>query len=187
MKRINPQTGEPYKRGFQNENGLYFIQYLTKKLDKEGYFKLKWGPKEWIARSNKIATKWQKDNKEISNKRNAAQRLRNKGRARELLTNAKNRAKEKNLDFNLTKLWVLQKLDAGVCELSGIPFDLQPTDKTHFNPFSPSIDKIDAKKGYTFDNSRVIITSLNMALGEYGLDLYLQVAKKVIKHQKRKL
>lgn len=81
-------------------------------------------------------------------------------------------------------MWVLQKLENGVCELSGINFDLSSPNGTAFNPYSPSIDKIDSKKGYTFDNCRVIITALNIALSEYGLGTYLEIAEKVISKQK---
>lgn len=188
MKRINPNTGVPFKRGDIREDGLLFIQYLTKQKDEQGYFKLKFGPQIWIDRSNLVATQWQKDHKDIHNKRRLDQRYASpRSRAFGMLSSAKSRAKKKFLDFNLTKLWVIQKLEAGCCELSGIPFDFTRSEKSNFNPLSPSIDRIDNSKGYTFDNCRVILTALNVALSEYGLDLYIKIAKKVISSQKRKM
>lgn len=188
MKRLNPNTNLPYKRGDKNEDGRLFIQYITKQLDKEGYYKLKFGPKEWIDRSNKNAKAWQKLHQDIHNKRNNMQRYASpRQRAVGMLCSAKNRAKKKGVDFNITKLWLIQKLENGFCELSGLPFDFSQSKNSNFNPMSPSIDRIDSKKGYTFDNCRVILTSLNVALSEYGLDHYLMVAKKVISTQKHKL
>jgi len=188
MKRINPKTGLHFKRGDVHEDGRLFVQYLTKQKDSEGYFKLKFGPKEWLERSNKNAIKWQKDNKKLHNKRRQGYYYSSpRQRAHVMLTSAKSRAKKKQLPFNLTKLWLLQKLENGTCELSGIPFDFSKSSKNNFNPMSPSIDRIDSSKGYTFDNCRVILTALNVALSEYGLGLYLEIAKKVISQQNKQL
>jgi hypothetical protein len=186
MKQINPNTGVPFKRGDMREDGLLFIQYLTTQKNEQGYFKLKFGPKSWIEKSNKTATAWQKANKDIHNKRNLEQRYASpRQRAVSMLTGARNRANKKGFECSLTKIWIIHKLENGFCELSGIPFDFSRPTKSNFNPLSPSIDRIDSKKGYTFDNCRVILTALNVALSEYGLDLYLEIAKKVISSQNK--
>lgn len=92
MKKLNPKTNLPYKRGFQREDGKLFIQYLTKNVDADGYYLLKWGDKSWIERSNKNSLEWQKNNKEICNKRNNQQRFSNRGRALALLLAAKKKS-----------------------------------------------------------------------------------------------
>ena len=35
MKRINPKTNLPFKRGDANENGLVFYQYITNRIKKK--------------------------------------------------------------------------------------------------------------------------------------------------------
>ena len=108
------------------------------------------------------------------------------GKASQLLSSAKNRAKIKNLEVSITKEWILNKLNIGICELSGLFFDFSNTGRINRNPFSPSIDRIDCNLGYTPNNCRVILLSMNDALNQYGLDHFLKVAKAVIDKHKEK-
>lgn len=185
MKKINPQTNYPYRAGDVNSfTGQVFLQYDKTRRDSDGYYRLKWGSAESLKAKNKSALAWQKAYPKRWQEINKKQLLNTRGRAGYLYRSAVIRAKKKGLPCTITKLWITQALDAGVCQLSGIPFDLTPTKASHFNPYSPSIDRIDSSKGYTFKNSRVILTALNVALSEYGLDTYLTIAKKVISKQK---
>ena len=92
----------------------------------------------------------------------------------------------KNLwDFDLTKEWIKEKIEAGHCEVSGEMFSCKVGEfSTHFNPYTPSIDRIDPSKGYTMNNCRMVLACVNMGIGEWGLDFYLKTAKSVIEHQK---
>jgi len=104
------------------------------------------------------------------------------GRAKSLLKNARNRAKKKNLDFNLTLEWVLEQLETGVSPLSGMKFSYEVSlGGCKRNPFAPSIDKIDSKKGYTPDNCRIITTYENMAISEYGFEFTVAYWQAVFK------
>ena len=42
MKRLNPETGQPFERGFQREDGKYFFQYDIKTVKRNGFFLEKW-------------------------------------------------------------------------------------------------------------------------------------------------
>jgi len=87
------------------------------------------------------------------------------GRASRLISTAKCRAKKKGRCFTLTPEWAKERLEVGICELSGLPFELgEPTGKGRSAgplPYAPSIDRIDQDKGYTVKNSRMILNCLN--------------------------
>lgn len=95
----------------------------------------------------------------------------------------KARCKADGLAFDLTKEWIESRLRAGVCEMSGLPFDL---DKKR-TPASPSIDRIDANGGYTQANCRMIIWFLNRALSDLGDDYACMVFERVLARRKPKL
>ena len=98
-----------------------------------------------------------------------------------MLNKCRERAKYHGWEMTLTKDWLEQKIKAGFCELSGLPFDLSfDTEFTH-NPNAPSIDRIDCNKGYTPENCRVVLWSLNHALSEYGLDYLIKVVNAIQK------
>ncbi len=87
----------------------------------------------------------------------------------------RNRSKKNNIAFDLTRQWLKKRLDRGVCELTGLSFDMAG----RRTPHSPSIDKIDPSKGYTKKNCRVILWSLNQALGNRGLEYMKMLFSKI--------
>lgn len=92
-----------------------------------------------------------------------------------LLWSARFCAKSKGLAFDLTHEWCAS-VWTGKCVLSGIEFDLGHARRGGM-PFSPSIDKIDPIGGYTQDNCRFILHSLNSFKGRgTDADLY-KIAK----------
>ena len=110
-------------------------------------------------------------NKDEIAKRHAEQHATIEGRAKKLLNGARSRAKKKNIDFNLTLEWIIEQLKRGMSPLSGKKFSYElPPHGYNNHPLSPSIDKIDSKKGYTQDNCRIITTYENTAISEYGLE-----------------
>lgn len=90
------------------------------------------------------------------------------GRARTLLSSAKSRAAKKGYAMDLTVEWIEERLQRGVCELSGLPFNMEATGS--FTSRSPTIDRRDASQGYTQDNCRLVLWALNTALGNWGED-----------------
>lgn len=98
--------------------------------------------------------------------RDACNRYARKHRAYILIRWARERAIEKGMEFDLDKhrAELQERMDLGVCELTGIPLTL--TGKRSFN--SPSLDRIDASRGYTYDNVRIICFAMNAALGNWG-------------------
>lgn len=80
-------------------------------------------------------------------------------RAGRLVAGAKQRT-----TCTLTMEWVRDKIAAGYCEVTGIPFDLEG----HGAParsFSPSLDRINPDEGYTPENTQVVAWIYNRAKG----------------------
>ena len=102
-----------------------------------------------------------------------ARRSMPEGRATRLLYSAKRRASQKNIAFGLSRDWVLSRLKAGTCELSGLPFDLTTGGRA---PYTPSIDRIDNSKGYTVENCRVILWALNAAFSTWGECVFREIS-----------
>lgn len=126
------------------------------------------------------STKWKEANVEDQIAKRKAQYTRRKREEREVsaLIGARNRAKQKGLEFTLTKEWV--KSRGSNCELSGLPFRPEYDGVYGRNPFAPSVDRIDSSKGYTPENSRLIFSCLNMGLGQWGLEEVAPVWEKVL-------
>ena len=97
-------------------------------------------------------------------------------KAQKMLSKAKERSLKKNLNFSLSLDWLIHKIDTGVCELTKLPFTLSKTESLH-NPFGPSLDRIDNKKGYTEDNVRIVLWCVNRSLGEDGLKVMKPIFK----------
>lgn len=117
----------------------------------------------------RASTRWKEANAIDLVEKRKIQYLRRKREEREVsaLIGARNRAKQKGMEFDLTKEWV--KARSEKCELSGLPFRPEYDGVHGRNPFAPSVDRIDSSKGYTQDNCRVILYCLNMGLGQWGL------------------
>lgn len=81
----------------------------------------------------------------------------------------------------LTFEHVLKGVERGTCEVTGISFDLKSPINTQYNPFAPSLDRINPKLPYTDENVRVVIWQFNLMKGEISdAQLYL-IANLVIK------
>lgn len=104
-------------------------------------------------------------------------------RLNKLLAAAKNRAKEKNLPFDLDKQYLIDLWleNDGCCALTGQTLDLYPWgEKGQVSPQAPSIDRIIPKLGYTKGNVRIITYHLNVALSDFGFEEFERLAKLII-------
>ena len=104
-----------------------------------------------------------------------------KGRATKMWHNAKRRAKTTEAEVSITVDWIAERLTTGVCQYTGLPFDLNPVNEFSSNPYSPSLDKINPQiKDYTPENTRVVLTAVNKTLNEYGDQTMLPILKAMI-------
>lgn len=91
---------------------------------------------------------------------------REKYRARVLIAECRRRCAKKGIAFDLDQFeaQIQARIDKGVCELTGLSFDLTAKERA----FSPSLDRIEAGGPYTHDNIRIVIFAVNALLGNWG-------------------
>jgi hypothetical protein len=65
----------------------------------------------------------------------------------------------------------------GRCELSGVPFSGEAVVGCHKRPFVPSIDRIKPKEAYTYSNTRLVCWAVNLALGEWGDEVFWRIVR----------
>lgn len=105
-------------------------------------------------------------------------------KVRILLASMKHRAKVKNLEFSISKEWVLKRLERGTCELSGLPFVIPlGQGKRVRSPYLPSVDRIDVSQGYTESNCRMILWGLNAAFAAWGEESFAPIAQAWLKRR----
>ena len=102
-----------------------------------------------------------------------------------MIRDCRRRAKNKNRDFDLDITFAIELYEAQnkKCAVSGISFDFSDTNFRQ-RPFAPSIDRIDCSKGYTKDNIRFVCTIVNMALNQYGENIFAEMCSAYIKNKK---
>ncbi len=104
------------------------------------------------------------------------------GRASMMCSAAKRRAKCSKLKFDLTPQWIIKKIKRGRCEMTGIKFTLEAPRKGYYhNPYAPSLDRHDHKKGYTKDNVKVVIWAYNQAKGQWNRKHFRRIIKAIYK------
>jgi hypothetical protein len=97
-----------------------------------------------------------------------------------LIGGAKNRAKTKNLPFDITAhdLLDLYHEQEGCCAISGIPFDLTKSDVDGTPRFNTvSLDRIVPHKGYIKGNVRLVCYQVNCAISEFGAEHFIELCK----------
>lgn len=100
-----------------------------------------------------------------------------KSKAKRIVWYKKQQCAEKGIPFDLDGTWAYKRLSKG-CELTGIPFELDVDGSISL--YSPSIDRIDPTKGYTKDNCRLILNSLNCFKGTGTDEHIFQIAEALL-------
>jgi hypothetical protein len=140
--------------------------------------------------------KWYQKNKVSSSKRKVAWRRANKEHVAEytrvysrerpwmsLLSLAKRRSSERGLPYGLSVDWAISRW-TGRCEISGIEL-IVGSGRQHMR--SPTIDRIDAKYGYTPDNCRFVCLALNAMRGDCTDEEMLDLLFATVEFQSAKM
>jgi hypothetical protein len=150
-------------------------------VNNKARLKYKENPKLKEDRSNRYlknskSTKYQESQKDRSARFYTSLR----GRALTLLSSAERRSYKFDEKLEIDFDFIYDKLDKGVCEVTGIPFDFNKCDKYDKNPYAPSIDRIDSSIGYTKNNTRIVIWQYNLMKGEISDTELLDLCKIII-------
>lgn len=100
-------------------------------------------------------------------------------RASRLLVDARQRAKKSGLESDLDLDWVTSRIEKGLCQVTGISFDLSPS--VPARPFTPSLDRINPKLGYMKDNTQVVCWIYNRAKGVHNHSAVVTLAEALCK------
>ena len=140
--------------------------------------------KNWAKASPEKQAQYRKTSyarhKSKRNKESKAWRIKNA--AYNVVRSARVRCSHNGMEFNLDREWA-EKIYTGYCELTKISFIL---DGERQSPYSLSLDRIDNKKGYTKDNCRFILLSINMMKGIGTDNEMYKIAKALIDERKKK-
>jgi hypothetical protein len=121
--------------------------------------------------------------KEKSEKGKVARRLLRltlEGKAKDLLHNAKTRARKKNLpEVTLTPEWVIDKVQKAIEYYAkhDIQMGLDGDIHNKTNPYAPSLDQSVPRLSYTEENTRVVPFWINAAKGDYFSEKQLMDAQ----------
>ena len=139
--------------------------------DKRAYDRAYTSKPEVKEKRKEAYRKWKDLNRDRLLEREAKRRL--EKRAKVLVATVRTRARKRGLEFDLDEhVQDLQRrVDMGVCEVTGQPFDLSPGRKYN----SPSLDRIDPSKGYTHRNVRIVLNLVNAAMGDWGEEVLFRV------------
>lgn len=111
-----------------------------------------------------------------------------RGRFLTLLNSARGRAKKASVPYELDLEWLMEKYEkqSKCCLLTGIQLLLESNrgGSRAFGPFSPSLDRIIPKLGYTKENTRLVCTFINLAMNHFGEDVFAKVAHSYIERNK---
>jgi hypothetical protein len=94
-------------------------------------------------------------------------------------------ARTRNLLFDIKFSMILKLYDqqGGKCAVSGIQFCFDKHGDAVKRPLAPSIDRVDSFQGYTIANIRLVCVAVNLAMNQWGIDLFRRIADGVVKRQ----
>lgn len=71
------------------------------------------------------------------------------------------------------------------CAITGRPFSLGKLPNWDRRPFAPSIDRIESSGAYMSGNVRLVCAAVNLAMNEWGEDVFGELARAYVERQAR--
>lgn len=104
----------------------------------------------------------------------------------QMFERTRDRARARGVHFLLTRaeLEHMALRSGGRCEVAGIAFDWINSTNSRFAPFAPTIDRIVPADGYHRGNCRLVCQVTNMALADWGEDVFTVFAEAFVAHRR---
>lgn len=104
-----------------------------------------------------------------------------RGRANRLFLAARHRATVAGLEITIDQGFVERALAVGHCARTNIKWCFEsPGDGRRFNPYAPSLDRIDPFAGYTPENTQVVCNAYNLAKNQFTDAQFLAFCRRVV-------
>jgi hypothetical protein len=139
MRRLNPKTNQPFKRGELREDGKVFWQYVKKTIKNDGFFAETWITTETF--NTHLA------NQKIAKKEHQKTKY---GHLVKMIGAIRHRAKKKNIPFDIDVEY-LELIATDGCPIFHTVFDWG-LDKKGGGKNRPSLDRIIPELGYIKGN-----------------------------------
>ena len=96
-------------------------------------------------------------------------------------------AKQRKIEYTLTEADLVSILDAqaGKCALTDIVFSTYKPEGARIRPWAPSLDRIDPKGIYSAANCRIVCAFVNVALNEFGEEIFFGLLEKMMRRVAR--
>jgi len=108
--------------------------------------------------------------------------------ANSIYARTRSRAKELGVPHSISRHWIMVRLIAGKCEVTGLPFDLRSEMAAKHgmrSNFGPSVDQIVPQGGYTQENCQLVVWCYNAAKGEGSHEEVVEMAEALSAFAKR--
>jgi len=175
MKRLNPDTNEPFKQGNVREDGYIFFAYKKKIINKNGFFKECWRNPEKFAAQSAAAKLKQKVYA-------STYRRTFRGHINMFLKGAKNRAKEKNLLIDIDLEYLIE-IAPKTCPVFGTEFEWgKPGKHNSSSSHTPALDRIVPELGYVKGNVQFLSCLANLMKSNATPAELLKFAEWIIKN-----
>lgn len=129
--------------------------------------------KKW--RSNSKEYRKKQREKRAEKARAYSREYRSENRAKYLISECRRRCSKKGIPFDLDiyQKEIQERINAGVCEVSGVSLNLTASEGRPFN--TPSIDRIVPEEGYVYRNIRITAFAVNAMMGDWGEKVALEI------------
>jgi hypothetical protein len=179
MKRLNPNTNKPFKKGDVREDGFVFYQYRKFiQPSTAPYFVEYWLRPELFLKHN-----YENRSGSLRTASSLATTLLSHAKSRcfGIPSRIKSGRMPTNGKIEITKEWIQKKIEAGICEATGDKLTTEPG-----NPNTASLDRIDPTNfNYTPENCRITTWQFNNMKGAFTDEEFIRVAEG-LKNAKRK-
>lgn len=95
-----------------------------------------------------------------------------------MFNSIRNRRREKSISIDDIER-MLERCN-GFCEVTGIALDAHKL-KGEWNPWRPTVDRIDSDVGYHWDNCRIVALAVNLAMSRWGEEALATMARAYVK------